>query len=75
MNTTTRKPEDYTLLQLDLIILNDGCPPDNTKYLCRMGEECDTDCLRCWEKYLHWAANGYKRDPYKSDKTKEGIEG
>lgn len=75
MNYTPPKPEEYSMLGLALLILNDSCPPDNTKYLCRKGEECENDCLRCWEKYLYWAANGYRGDPYRYDKITEGIEG
>lgn len=74
MNPPVRKPEDYGLLSLALLILRDSCPPDNTKYLCRMGEECDTDCQKCWETYLYWAANGYQGDPYKREKAREGRE-
>lgn len=70
-----RKPEEYSMFQLAHIILNDGCPPDHTKYLCKMGEECENDCIRCWDKYLLWAVNGYKGDPYKWDKVIEGREG
>ena len=32
---------------------------------CKMGEECENDCERCWEKYLFWAVNGYRGDPYR----------
>lgn len=74
-NHDDRQPQDYSLFQLALLILHDACPPDPTKYLCEMGEECENDCERCWEKYLFWAVNGYKGDPYKWDKAIEGREG
>lgn len=54
------------LLDLALIILHNGCPPDNTMYLCLMDEEPEPRCEECWSRYLFWAANGYpeKRRPY-----------
>lgn len=58
------------LLRLALLILHDGCPPDNRMYLCRMGEEPEADCRLCWEHYLFWAANGYDGDPYRFDRQK-----
>ena len=70
-----KSPKDYSIFQLAMLILHDACPPDPTKYLCKMGEECENDCERCWEKYLFWAVNGYKGDPYKFDKAIEGREG
>lgn len=74
-NPDAQKPQDYSLFQLALLILHDNCPPDPTKYLCKMDKECKNVCKRCWEKYLFWAANGYKGDPYKRDKAIEGKEG
>ena len=73
--TPVKSTKDYSIFQLALLILHDACPPDPTKYLCKMGEECENDCERCWEKYLFWAVNGYKGDPYKCDKAIEGREG
>ena len=66
-----------SMFKLARMILNDQCPPDNTMYLCRMGE-CNDDCrcIECWDNYLLWAVNGYKdRDkPYQYDKYREAIE-
>ena len=53
------------------MILHNQCPPDNKMYLCNMGEEDDCDCTECWDKYLFWALNNYKGDPYQMDKIKE----
>lgn len=70
-----RKPQDYSLFQLALLILYDNCPPDPAKYLCKIDKEGKNVCKCCWETYLFWAVNGYKGDPYKGDKVKEGREG
>ena len=56
------------MFQLARMILQDQCPPDNKMYLCNMGEELECDCVRCWDKYLFWAVNGYRGDPYKFDR-------
>lgn len=60
-----------SMFQLAQMILRDQCPPDNKMYLCSMGEEAECDCTECWDKYLFWAVNGYKGDPYKMDKIRE----
>ena len=58
------------MFQLARMILHDECPPDNRMYYCNMGEDPECDCTECWDKYLFWAANGYKDndDPYKFDR-------
>lgn len=62
-----------SMFHLALMILHDQCPPDNQMYLCKMGECPECDCVMCWDKYLWWAVNGYKGDPYEGDKQKEVI--
>ena len=62
-----------SMFQLAQMILRDQCPPDNKMYLCSMGEEAECDCTECWDKYLFWAVNGYKGDPYYWDRVKEVI--
>lgn len=59
------------MFQLAQMILRDQCPPDNRMYLCSMGEEAECDCTECWDKYLFWAVNGYRGDPYKMDRIRE----
>lgn len=59
------------MFELARMILNDQCPPDNRMYYCNMGEDPECDCVMCWDKYLFWAVNGYKGDPYKFDRDKE----
>lgn len=61
------------IFQLALMINRDQCPPDNKMYLCNMGEEGDCNCTECWDKYLFWAVNGYRGDPYEIDRKKEII--
>ena len=47
------------LLDCALLILEDGCPEDPDRYLCREQDFFDeTACHRCWEKYLYDVANG-----------------
>lgn len=62
-----------SMFQLARMILHDQCPPDNKMYYCNMGEEDECDCTRCWDNYLLWAVNGYRKDqePYKLDRRKE----
>ena len=62
-----------SMFQLARMILHDQCPPDNQMYLCKMGECPECDCTECWENYLWWAVNGYKGDPYYSDRQIEVI--
>lgn len=66
-------PENFSIFQLALMILQDQCPPDNRMYLCRMGEECECECVRCWSNYLFYAVNGYQPqdDPYKLDRKRD----
>jgi hypothetical protein len=52
------------------MINRDQCPPDNRMYLCNMGEDPECDCVECWEKYIFWAVNGYRGDPYQFDRKK-----
>ena len=61
------------IFSLARMILHDQCPPDNKMYLCSMGEEAECDCTQCWETYLLWAVNGYRGDPYSSDRQREII--
>lgn len=65
--------DEESMFQLALMILHDQCPPDNRMYLCKKGEESECDCTECWQKYLFWAVNGYRGDPYYWDKHKEVI--
>ena len=47
------------LLKCGLLILQDACPPDPERYICKESEFFDeTACQRCWEKYLFDVANG-----------------
>ena len=47
------------LLQAGLLILQDACPPDPERYICKESEFFDeTACQRCWEQYLFSVANG-----------------
>ena len=71
MKCIQEPPEKHSMFQLALMILYDQCPPDNRMYLCGMGEDDSCDCTMCWDKYLWWAAQGYKGDPYKWDKICE----
>lgn len=64
-DNSTPKVSMYGLARM---ILNDQCPPDNRMYLCRMGESEECDCMACWDKYLLWAVNGYRGNPYEMDK-------
>ena len=57
-----------SMFQLARMILRDECPPDNRMYLCNMGESEECDCTECWDKYLFWAVNGYRGNPYEHDK-------
>lgn len=67
-----KPPEQYSMFELAKLILLDLCPPDETKHLCKMGEDyCDGCCTECWDKYLYWAVNGYMGDPYRFDKSME----
>ena len=59
------------VFQLARMILHDQCPPDNKMYYCNMGEEPECDCIICWDKYLFWAVNGYRGDPYEFDRNKK----
>lgn len=59
------------IFSLALMILNNACPPDNTMYLCNMGEECEYECTRCWSNYLYYAINGYDRNPYRFDRKQD----
>ena len=62
-----------TMFQLANMILRDECPPDNTLYLCRMGEEDECRCEECWSNYLLWAVNGYRKQdkPYRQERRYE----
>lgn len=47
------------LLKCGLLILQDACPPDPERYICKESEFFDeTACQRCWEKYLFDVARG-----------------
>lgn len=47
------------LLECGLLILQDGCPPDPERYICKESEFFDeTACQRCWTSYLFDVANG-----------------
>ena len=59
-----------SMFELARMILNDQCPPDNKMYLCRFGEEAECRCVECWDRYLFWAVNGYRGDPYEFDRKK-----
>ena len=63
--------EREDIFSLALMINRDQCPPDNRMYYCNMGEDPEYDCVMCWEKYLFWAVNGYRGDPYQFDRKKE----
>ena len=63
--------EREDIFSLALMINRDQCPPDNRMYYCTMGEDPECDCVMCWEKYLFWAVNGYRGDPYQLDRDKE----
>lgn len=53
------------------MILHDQCPPDNTAYLCKHGEECETECTRCWDNYLWYMLNGKTDHPFQHDFNRE----
>lgn len=55
-----------------LLILQDGCPPEQRMQLCGMVEDFDGDCVSCWETYLRYVADGRKHDPYAADRRHEG---
>ena len=46
------------LLRAALILIDDGCPPDPTAYLCRRCEYDGECCGDCWRAYLFAVANG-----------------
>lgn len=47
------------LLTASIILLYNGCPPNNHDYLCRREEDPDTaPCEQCWTNYLYKLANG-----------------
>lgn len=62
-----QKPKE-SMFQLARMILRDECPPDNRMYLCKMGDCEECDCIECWDKYLLWAVNGYRGNPYERDR-------
>lgn len=63
--------EKENMFQLARMILHNECPPDNRMYLCRFGEEAECRCTECWDNYLLYAVNGYKRDPYEFKRKRE----
>ena len=64
------------MFQLARMILYNQCPPDNKMYFCNKGEEPECDCITCWDRYLFWAANGYREcdKPYSFDTRHYGVE-
>lgn len=47
------------LLKCGLLILQDACPPNPERYICKESEDFDeTACQRCWEQYLFAVASG-----------------
>lgn len=62
-----------TLLDVALVCLADGCPPEREMQLCMMQDADDGDaCFRCWSAYLHWVADGRRFDPYRPERIHEG---
>lgn len=45
--------EKLSLMSLALKILHDECPPDNSTYLCKLGEDPEDTCVNCWTNYLY----------------------
>lgn len=46
------------LLHCGILILEDACPPNPERYICKESDFYDeTACKRCWEKYLFAVAN------------------
>lgn len=46
------------LLRCGVLILEDACPPDPERYICKESDFYDeTACKRCWGEYLYAVAN------------------
>lgn len=43
------------------------CPPDQRAYLCMNGIEDEENCIKCWENYLEYVANGRTDHPWQRD--------
>ena len=43
------------------------CPKDKRAYLCMNGIEDEENCIKCWENYLEYIANGRTDHPYQYD--------
>ena len=54
----------YSLLRAAKSLARNECPSDNRAYLCKHGEECEHDCVRCWENWLDYVANGRTDHPW-----------
>lgn len=47
------------LSECGLLILQDTCPPNPERYICKESEDYDeTACERCWRNYLFAVASG-----------------
>ena len=48
-----------------MMILDDECPPEAGAQLCTIEDVDDgTACKRCWQRYVHYVANGRKGTIY-----------
>ena len=73
MTEPTEKQLKPSLLGCALMVLADGCPPEQHMQLCSMMEDADGDsCSVCWQNYLYYVANGRRWDPYRVDRIHEG---
>ena len=55
----TQYSKIVALLRCGLLLIDDGCPPDQEAYLCAIEDADDGSvCERCWRRYLFAVANG-----------------
>lgn len=57
----------YTLLRAATSCARNECPADRRAYLCMNGAEDEENCIKCWEHYLEYVANGRTDHPYQYD--------
>lgn len=57
----------YRLLTAAQSCARNECPKDKRAYLCMNGIEDEENCIKCWENYLAYVANGRTDHPYQYD--------
>lgn len=56
-----------SLLHAAKNLARNECPSDNRSYVCKHGEECEKDCIRCWDNWLEYIANGRTDHPWQRE--------